>query len=242
MPGRLTLSLRPLGRRRPAGAALQAATLDAIRQRCPELAARLHNGGNPPIYHTALRRQTSRWDLHVGLAQNEDLQQLLQAWMLEPPETLRFGRTTARLLELDASRGAVAWEELLSHPVERVQLWFHSPTLFRSPSRGPGGPRPVRVFPSPERVLAALQRRWTALSSVPLEPELELAAWVNEHDLQGRIVSWPGARSVRGFIGSVTWHVHDHHATIGALLRLGELLGVGSRTTQGCGDLEITIL
>ncbi|MEN0067821.1 MAG: CRISPR system precrRNA processing endoribonuclease RAMP protein Cas6 [Myxococcota bacterium] len=238
MPGRLILSLTPQRKGRPSGAVIQAATLEAIRGVAPELAQRLHDHGPAPAYHTALVQKDARWDLHLGLAKDEDIEELVRGWMRRPPRTVRFGDREAGLLGLDASVGIRTWDELMTGRAKHVRLHFRSPTLFRSPSRGDGGPRPIRVFPSPERVLDALRRRWAALAPFPLGDEA-LPAFASEYDFRGRVVTWGRPHPVSGYVGTVRWNLQGRSQEIAALLRLGTILGVGSRTTRGCGHLEV---
>jgi CRISPR-associated endoribonuclease Cas6 len=242
MPGRMTLLVGAPGKGRPTGPMLQAAVLDTIREAEPALAQRLHDGGTPPLYHTALV-QAERPDqrlLHLGLADENDFHRLLSAWMRRPPAPFRVNGEALALVRLDAQSGSRPWDALVSREPARVRLHFRSPTLFRAPSLGPGGPRPVRVFPSPERVLDSLSRRWAAFAPAPIDAE-GLAEWINETDVRGGIVDWGGAHPIRGFVGSLSWTLTGHRREINALLELGEHLGVGSRTAQGCGHLEVEV-
>lgn len=224
----------------PTGPVIQAAVLSAIREVAPDLAQRLHDGGSPPLYHTALVREgrANERVLHVGLAREDDHCELLSAWMRRPPPSLRLADAQFSLVRIEADEGPRTWEELATDGPARVRLYFRTPTLFRAPRLGPGGPRPVRVFPSPERVLDTLGRRWAAFSTAPVEVS-DLAAWVNETDVRGRVVDWGGAHPIRGFVGSVAWSLTGRRREIWSLLRLGQFLGVGARTTQGCGHLEL---
>ena len=242
MPATMTLLVGAPRKGRPAGPMLQAAILEAIEEVEPSLSQRLHDGGNPPVYHTALLPSERREQrlIHIGLADEDDYCRLLTAWMRRPPLQLWLNGEALPLARLDSASGVCSWDELTSQEPMRVRLHFRSPTLFRSPSLGSGGPRPIRVFPGPERILDSLARRWAAFAPIPISAE-ELANWVNETDLQGRVVRWKGPHPIRGFVGSISWSLTGRRQEIGALLGLGEHLGVGSRTTQGCGHLELEI-
>lgn len=242
MPGRLKMLIEAPRGARPGGTVVQAAVLELVQGVAPELSQRLHEGGTPPRYHTALLPAARRDQrlLYVGLADEADFRVLIQAWMRRPPQKIRIGVELLPIAELDADDHDSTWDQLLRRDVARVRLRFQSPTLFRAPSLGADGPRPVRVFPSPERVIDSLARRWTAYAPSPIVSE-GLAELVNETDMRGEVVDWGGTHPIRGFVGTVTWSIGGRRPEICALLGLGEQLGVGSRTAQGCGHLEVEL-
>jgi CRISPR-associated endoribonuclease Cas6 len=242
MPARMRVLLAPPRRGRPTGSMIQASVLEAIGKVETALAQRLHDGGTPPLYHTALL-PTERGDLctlHLGLAEEEDFHRLLSAWTRRPPASFRLNGELLPVVGLEADPGACPWSSLASRAPARLRLHFRSPTLFRAPCLGPAGPRPVRIFPSPERVLDSLSRRWAAFAPSPFA-EGGLAEWIDETDARGRVVDWGGAHPIRGFLGSISWTLTGRKREIYALLALGECLGVGSRTAQGCGHLELEL-
>lgn len=127
----------------------------------------------------------------------------------------------------------------------RVVLETESPVLFRG-GRVSGSPnaseRRASLFPSPERILDDLARKWTELTKDEREPihgnriggqieRYRLGQWsAGRHRWQG----WTGALSL-----DLSPLSPDEQAAVWQLLRFGELRGLGAKTTYGMGRIRV---
>lgn len=262
MPGRLRVDLEAPHRvGMPTGEQVQGAALELLRRADPALAAALHDGGTPPLYHCAALpgRGPDRLGVQVGLLRDGDLERALAGWLRQPPREVFLGPQrmgVAAILaagEEDPETGAVPLAALGAEAdgADGVTLRFLTPTLFRSPSQGPGGARPVRAWPTPERVLDSLARRLRraqeeAGEAAPADVgwAQQAAAFVSELGGGGEIVDAPSQRHVRGFVGEVRWSFgkgldNGARRLMMQALALAPYIGVGSRSAQGCGHVRL---
>jgi CRISPR/Cas system endoribonuclease Cas6 (RAMP superfamily) len=124
---------------------------------------------------------------------------------------------------------------------------FRTPTHFRSGRdhlAHNASERRDYLFPCPERIIADLWRKWTALGW----PEV---AEPNVNRIGGRIdryalgQHWAAGRWRYGFTGEISLDLRplgpDERRAVWVLLRFGCARGVGAHTSYGMGRIELAV-
>lgn len=249
MPALIEVGVRQLdGPAPPAqhGPGLQAAVLGTVRRADPELAEWLHDDAAPRPYGLGpLREEAGTSLFSVGWTDDSQVVAFVEA--LSASSCLRVGRSALELDRIDVQ--PIPWETLAQAPaVSRWHLELRTPLVVRAPSRDVGV-RITHPLPTPQMLVQRLASRWERVGGprLPADPErwapclavsafrLESAPW---------LVRAPRTYEI-GAVGSLQLDLRgrrtgDAAASLGALLRFGELVGVGDHTTKGMGRVVAT--
>lgn len=247
MPALIEVSVRGLpgpGLPTQHGPGLHAAVLGMVRRVEPALAEQLHAGDTTRSYGLGpLEDGDHGLAFHLGWGEDYHLTSVVEA--LNATSRFRVGRSMLALERIDVV--PVPWPTLLATPpAGRWRLDLNTPLTLRAPSHN-AGVRVTLPLPTPEVLVGRLGRRWDRLGgpTLPAPPE----TWANrvgvaEFRLESRpwLVRTPNVREI-GAVGSLQLQlVGDHDdeaaAALGALLRFGELVGVGDHTTKGMGRIR----
>lgn len=247
MPALIEVGVRGLaGPGLPAqhGPGLHAAVLGMVRRVEPALAEQLHAGDTPRPYGLGpLEDGDHGLAFHLGWGTDHHLTSVVEA--VNATSRFRVGRSRLAVERIDVV--PVPWPTLLAAPpVGRWRLDVDTPLTLRAPSHD-AGVRVTLPLPTPELLVQRLGRRWERLGGPTLPAPAE--TWANrvgvaEFQLESRpwLVRTPNVREI-GAVGSLQLQlVGDHDdeaaAALGALLRFGELVGVGDHTTKGMGRIR----
>jgi CRISPR-associated endoribonuclease Cas6 len=243
------------------GRAAQAAFLDSLRTIHPTVAAQVHDGNGLKPF-TASNLSTGRWGGVVRLHPHTpytlrfttlfpdlttlSVNALVPAWLRDG---LRLHEQPARVESVDTHTAAYAALLEQNAPAREIRLRFVSPTQFKlthPQDKSDGIPMPL---PIPERVFGSLIDRWMRFSPIPLHSDLRewvrLNVGIAAHRIETRTVEArrAGHGAYTGFVGEVTFTLLRREPPfaqqVAALAAFAPFAGVGIRTTNGMGQVEL---
>jgi CRISPR-associated endoribonuclease Cas6 len=254
----------------PAIAARQiyAAVLRLLRERDPEMAARLHDGPGPkPITVSGPEPAEERggWvELRPGMRYEIRITALTSEVGHALFEVLRVGRILAiagagaRVTEVALTNAEhplaamTSYEPLYRHwfggsPPTTVSMVFRSPTVLSNSA----GDAEVS-FPDPARIFGGLSRRWNLFAPQVLHMDrllweaLTVGARLVTASLEFREVEVPVKkgrlpRRTSAFLGTAEFGIHDEQylRMLHLLTHFAEFSGVGTFVTRGMGQVSL---
>ena len=151
--------------------------------------------------------------------------------------------------EHHAWAGVSSYEELLGltlspkihRPNNKISLYFHAPTTFKSAGRSLPLPLPVQTFSS-------LATRWNTYSPIPLDPALfnfvEEEVSISGYDIQSELAMMEGSNKGIKLVCFRGWCEYTSFAkdsewtqALHLLSQFAFFSGVGYKTTQGFGQV-----
>jgi hypothetical protein len=264
------IPVRPVGRwaALPAvhGRAVRALVYGWLAQGDPEFGERLHGGGGrvPIPFACSLLLGVDRpqdgahllsgrriYALEVAALTASAAEALLPG-LPHPGDTLRLKRTcltaAGPVQELRQASYRALWE---AAPARRWRFRFLSPVMIE-PERT-GGPL---MLPVPRFLFSNLLLKWNAFApeedqGLPAFPPGGTLAWIEEHV---QVVAVSGLETAdlsgdeethQGFVGEAEFQVTgssdlEPWRAVSALARMAAFAGVGGRTMEGAGRVEVT--
>ncbi len=233
------------------GAAFHALLFDILRNKNPDLAARLHArpGQKPFVIGGPLRDPDGRW-LWTLKVLDPELAAALDGWfdrLLLPVRVLGEAVTLRAIapgpLDLPWTWSERAREREQIDPVDVLRLDWLTPTVFRVDGQD-------LCWPDTRLVLRSWQQRWTSTSPVPLffeDPDAlaSVITWC-AYDLTSRRIQG-GHVQATGATGHVEWRIRPGtpeawRREIHWLARWGAWVGTGAKTAHGLGQTRVTVL
>ena len=166
-------------------------------------------------------------------------------------EALRLGQTEMRVAEPPREVRRGGYGEMFRG--RRLRKWgfrFLSPVVIQ-----PDGMRSPLVMPEPRFLFSGLTQKWNAFApeesaDLPTLPPGGVRAWVEEHVRITAIHDlWTEDQGVRdgglqGFMGEVEFAVPgrpraEPWLAVSALVRLAPYAGIGGRSLEGAGRVEV---